>query len=128
MNSGFFAPLPLRLFSLRCGSACSVSGGFSDSRPWPRLSKRPGAGENSRTMPNKDAVVVILAAGKGTRLKSSVAKVLHPVGGRPLVEHVMRACTPLRPKRIVAVVGHQAEQVTAVLEPLEAHTVLQQPQ
>jgi len=79
-------------------------------------------------MPNKDAVVVILAAGKGTRLKSSVAKVLHPVGGRPLVEHVMRACTPLRPKRIVAVVGHQAEQVTAVLEPLEAHTVLQQPQ
>ena len=79
-------------------------------------------------MPNKDAVVVILAAGKGTRLKSSVAKVLHPVGGRPVVEHVMRACTPLRPKRIVAIVGHQAEQVTAVLEPLEAHAVLQQPQ
>jgi bifunctional UDP-N-acetylglucosamine pyrophosphorylase/glucosamine-1-phosphate N-acetyltransferase len=86
------------------------------------------AGENSRTMPNKDVVMVVLAAGKGTRLKSSLAKVLHPAGGRPLVEHVVRCCLPLKPKRIVAVVGHQAEQVTAVVEPLEAQTVLQQPQ
>ena len=41
-------------------------------------------------MPNKDVVMVILAAGKGTRLKSSLAKVLHPAGGRPLVDHVVR--------------------------------------
>src|SRR5262245_18796298 len=40
--------------------------------------KAARAGENSRTMPNKDVAVVILAAGKGTRLKSSLAKVLHP--------------------------------------------------
>jgi len=79
-------------------------------------------------MPNKDVVMVILAAGKGTRLKSSLAKVLHPAGGRPLVEHVVRCCLPLKPKRIVAVVGHQAEQVTAVVEPFEAQSVLQQPQ
>ena len=79
-------------------------------------------------MPNKDVVMVILAAGKGTRLKSSLAKVLHPAGGRPLVDHVVRCCAPLKPKKIVAVVGHQAEQVTAVVEPLEAQTVLQQPQ
>ncbi|HEY1424735.1 MAG TPA: bifunctional UDP-N-acetylglucosamine diphosphorylase/glucosamine-1-phosphate N-acetyltransferase GlmU [Candidatus Acidoferrum sp.] len=79
-------------------------------------------------MPNKDVVVVILAAGKGTRLKSSLAKVLHPAGGRSLIEHVVRACAPLKTKRMVAVVGHQAEQVTAALEPLEAPTVLQQPQ
>jgi bifunctional UDP-N-acetylglucosamine pyrophosphorylase/glucosamine-1-phosphate N-acetyltransferase len=79
-------------------------------------------------MPNKDVVMVILAAGKGTRLKSSLAKVLHPAGGRPLVEHVVRCCLLLKPKRIVAVVGHQAERVSAVVEPLEAQTVFQQPQ
>src|SRR5260370_42057121 len=79
-------------------------------------------------MPNKDVVIVILAAGKGTRLKSSVAKVLHPAGGRPLVEHVVRCCAPLKPKRIVAVVGHQREQVAEVVEPIEVQTALQQPQ
>jgi bifunctional UDP-N-acetylglucosamine pyrophosphorylase / glucosamine-1-phosphate N-acetyltransferase len=79
-------------------------------------------------MPNKDVVIIILAAGKGTRLKSSLAKVLHPAGGRPLIEHVVRCCAPLKPKRVVTVVGHQAEQVIAVVEPLEAQSVLQQPQ
>jgi bifunctional UDP-N-acetylglucosamine pyrophosphorylase / glucosamine-1-phosphate N-acetyltransferase len=77
---------------------------------------------------NKDLVFVILAAGKGTRLKSSLAKVLHAAGGRPLVEHVVRACQPLHAKKIIVVVGHQAEKVQAVVEPLEADAVLQQPQ
>jgi bifunctional UDP-N-acetylglucosamine pyrophosphorylase/glucosamine-1-phosphate N-acetyltransferase len=72
--------------------------------------------------------IVILAAGKGTRLKSSLAKVLHRVGGRTLIEHVLRACTPLRAKKTVVVVGHQAEQVEALVEPLDAESVLQQPQ
>ena len=79
-------------------------------------------------MPNKDVVIVILAAGKGTRLKSSLTKVLHPAGGRPLIEHVVRYCRPLKPKRVVTVVGHQAEQVSAAVERLDAQTVLQQPQ
>ena len=79
-------------------------------------------------MPNKDVVIVILAAGKGTRLKSSLAKVLHRAGGRALIEHVVRCCAPLKPKRIVTIVGHQAEQVTAAAGPLESQTVLQQPQ
>jgi bifunctional UDP-N-acetylglucosamine pyrophosphorylase/glucosamine-1-phosphate N-acetyltransferase len=79
-------------------------------------------------MANNEVVMVILAAGKGTRLKSSIAKVMHPAGGRPLVEHVVRACLPLKTKRIVAVVGHQAEQVTAVVEPFDAQIVVQQPQ
>jgi bifunctional UDP-N-acetylglucosamine pyrophosphorylase/glucosamine-1-phosphate N-acetyltransferase len=79
-------------------------------------------------MTNKDVAILILAAGKGTRLKSSLAKVLHAAGGRSLVEHVVRACEPLRAKKIIAVVGHQAEKVTAVLEPFEVTTVLQQPQ
>jgi bifunctional UDP-N-acetylglucosamine pyrophosphorylase/glucosamine-1-phosphate N-acetyltransferase len=79
-------------------------------------------------MSNQDLAIVILAAGKGTRLKSSVAKVLHRAGGRALVEHVVRACAPLKARKTVVVVGHQAEEVSAVVELLGAETVLQQPQ
>ena len=79
-------------------------------------------------MPNHDLAIVILAAGKGTRLKSSLAKVLHRAGGRSLVEQIVRACEPLKPRETVVVVGHQSEQVSAVVEPLGAVTVLQQPQ
>ena len=71
---------------------------------------------------------VILAAGKGTRLRSSLAKVLHRAGGRTLLEHVVRACLPLRAREIVAIVGHQAEAVTAGVAPLGVRAVLQQPQ
>ena len=77
---------------------------------------------------NKDVVILVLAAGKGTRLKSSLAKVLHAAGGRPLVEHVVRACLPAGAKKIIVVVGHQAEKVEAIVEPLGVETVLQQPQ
>src|ERR1051325_2145860 len=90
--------------------------------------KASRARENSRTMPNKDVVLIILAAGKGTRLKSSVAKVLHSAGGRPRIEHVLRACVPVKVKRIVTVVGYQSDQVKAAVESLETQTVLQQPQ
>ncbi len=79
-------------------------------------------------MANSDFVIVILGAGKGTRLKSSLAKVLHRAGGRSLVEHVVRACQPLKAREIIAVVGHQAEDVTAALVPLGAKTALQKPQ
>src|SRR5207237_1261353 len=79
-------------------------------------------------MSNNDLAVIILAAGKGTRLKSSLAKVLHPAGGRTLVEHVVRSCEALKARETVVVVGHQAEQVAAVVEPFGAVTVLQQPQ
>jgi bifunctional UDP-N-acetylglucosamine pyrophosphorylase/glucosamine-1-phosphate N-acetyltransferase len=79
-------------------------------------------------MSNNDLAIVVLAAGKGTRLKSSLAKVLHRAGGRTLVEHIVRACEPLKARETVVVVGHQAEQVAALVEPLGAVIVLQQPQ
>src|SRR6267378_1979079 len=79
-------------------------------------------------MSNNNIAIVILAAGKGTRLKSSLAKVLHRAGGRTLVEQIVRSCEPLKARETVVVVGHQAEQVAAVVEPLGALTVLQQPQ
>src|ERR1700736_6189298 len=79
-------------------------------------------------MKTHDLAIVILAAGKGTRLKSSRAKVLHRAGGRTLVEQVIRACAPLGAKKTIVVVGYQSEVVTATVEPFSATTVLQQPQ
>jgi bifunctional UDP-N-acetylglucosamine pyrophosphorylase / glucosamine-1-phosphate N-acetyltransferase len=58
--------------------------------------------------------ILILAAGKGTRMKSRKAKVLHSVGGATLVGHVVRASQPVS-KEILVVVGHQADQVKALL-------------
>ncbi len=82
----------------------------------------------SRTPALAEFSAVVLAAGKGTRLRSSLAKVLHRAGGRTLVEHVVRACLPLRAREIVVIVGHQAEMVGACVTPLGPRTVLQQPQ
>ena len=79
-------------------------------------------------MPLPDFSVVILAAGKGTRLRSGLAKALHRAGGRTLVEHVVQASQQLKPRAVIAVVGYQAEQVTGVVSPLGARTALQQPQ
>ena len=55
--------------------------------------------------------VLILAAGLGTRMKSSQAKVLHKIGSRPLIAHVLRAAAKLDPENILVVVGHQAGKV-----------------
>src|SRR5581483_11726184 len=57
-----------------------------------------------------------------------LAKVLHRAGGRALLEHVIRACQALKPAQIIAVVGHQAEEVGALAKGLGAQTVLQMPQ
>lgn len=55
--------------------------------------------------------VVVLAAGQGKRMRSSLPKVLHPLGGKPLIGHVLDAVAELRPTAVHVVVGHQAEQV-----------------
>jgi bifunctional UDP-N-acetylglucosamine pyrophosphorylase / glucosamine-1-phosphate N-acetyltransferase len=57
--------------------------------------------------------VLILAAGLGTRMKSDQAKVLHRLGSRPLISHVLRTAAALNPENIFVVVGHQAEKVEA---------------
>ena len=75
-----------------------------------------------------DTSIVILAAGKGTRMRSDLAKVLHRAGGRPLIEQVIRACQPLKAAQILVVVGHQAEEVGTVVAQLGAQTIVQQPQ
>jgi bifunctional UDP-N-acetylglucosamine pyrophosphorylase/glucosamine-1-phosphate N-acetyltransferase len=77
---------------------------------------------------HSDTAVVILAAGKGTRMRSNLAKVLHRSGGRTLIEHVVRACLPLKAAQLLVVVGHQADEVGAVAENLGAQVILQKPQ
>lgn len=60
---------------------------------------------------NKPLNVLIMAAGLGTRMKSKRAKVLHELGGSPLIAHVVRAAQALDPHSIITIVGHQAEEV-----------------
>jgi bifunctional UDP-N-acetylglucosamine pyrophosphorylase/glucosamine-1-phosphate N-acetyltransferase len=59
--------------------------------------------------------VLILAAGKGTRMHAQQAKVLHPLGGIPLVAHPIHTAQSLSPERIVLIVGHQAQAVESAL-------------
>ncbi|MEJ7842654.1 MAG: bifunctional UDP-N-acetylglucosamine diphosphorylase/glucosamine-1-phosphate N-acetyltransferase GlmU [Rubrobacter sp.] len=70
---------------------------------------------------------VILAAGRGTRMRSNRAKVLHTLCGVPMVNYVIEATRPLLPEGLFVVVGHQAELVEAVLPP-DATPVLQEEQ
>lgn len=64
--------------------------------------------------------VLVLAAGLGTRMRSGLAKVLHRIDNRPLVNHVCRTATALAPRKIYVVIGHQGEEVkNAVLEELD---------
>ena len=73
--------------------------------------------------------VAVLAAGKGTRMKSALPKVLQPLAGATLVERVLASAGNLQPERRILIVGHQAERVEQTLNALEGlEFVLQQPQ
>jgi len=73
--------------------------------------------------------IVIMAAGKGTRLKSKRAKVLHEIGGRPLVQHVIvSAAQVVPPQDILVIVGHQADAVQAAVRDTGVRFALQQEQ
>jgi bifunctional UDP-N-acetylglucosamine pyrophosphorylase/glucosamine-1-phosphate N-acetyltransferase len=71
-----------------------------------------------------DLTVIVLAAGGGTRMKSKTAKVLHEIGGRTMVGHVLAAVGGLGPTRVVAVVGHQRDQVGPHIRSLMPDVVL----
>lgn len=66
-------------------------------------------------MTERSLAVVILAAGQGTRMKSTLPKVLHRIGGRSLIAHVLDTAAGIAPEQIVAVVRHEREQVTAAI-------------
>lgn len=72
--------------------------------------------------------VAILAAGRGTRMKSALPKVLHTLGGRSLLQRVLDSCVSLSPKRRFAIVGYQGEQVKTALQSLPDLEFVDQPQ
>ncbi|MDG1707801.1 MAG: bifunctional UDP-N-acetylglucosamine diphosphorylase/glucosamine-1-phosphate N-acetyltransferase GlmU [Emcibacteraceae bacterium] len=78
-------------------------------------------------MAQSDLAIIILAAGKGTRMKSNLHKVLHPIGGRPMLEHLMATVDELSPTKKVIVVGAGKEQVENAVGD-RAEVVLQEPQ
>jgi len=77
----------------------------------------------------KNTAIAIMAAGKGTRLKSRHPKVLHEVGGKPLLAHAIAAATKLVPAHdVYAIIGHEAERVRAAVEHTGVGFVLQKEQ
>ena len=66
----------------------------------------------------KNLCVLILAAGKGTRMKSPLPKPLHIVCGLPIIAHILKAAQALGPAAIGIVVGHEAETVVKTIQPL----------
>ncbi|WEK00429.1 MAG: bifunctional UDP-N-acetylglucosamine diphosphorylase/glucosamine-1-phosphate N-acetyltransferase GlmU [Candidatus Sphingomonas phytovorans] len=76
-------------------------------------------------MTNRPVAAIILAAGKGTRMKSDLHKVLHPIAGRPMLLHLIDSVSALEPERTVVVTGAGREQVEAAVSPLGVMTVVQ---
>jgi bifunctional UDP-N-acetylglucosamine pyrophosphorylase/glucosamine-1-phosphate N-acetyltransferase len=78
--------------------------------------------------PPRPFAAIILAAGKGTRMKSDLHKVLHPIAGRPMLAHLLATVDALGPHRTVVVVGSGREQVEPLVAAHGGEVVLQEPQ
>src|SRR6202142_1287815 len=73
--------------------------------------------------------IAIMAAGKGTRLQSKHPKVLHEVGGKPLLSHVIAAASKVvAPQHVYAIIGHEADRVREAVAATGVGFVLQHPQ
>jgi bifunctional UDP-N-acetylglucosamine pyrophosphorylase/glucosamine-1-phosphate N-acetyltransferase len=68
-------------------------------------------------MTNSAIAVVILAAGKGTRMKSDLPKVMHAVAGRPMIAHLLDTVATLSPEKVIVVVGLDMDEVTQAVAP-----------
>src|SRR6202167_365776 len=79
-------------------------------------------------MTTSKVAAIILAAGKGTRMRSGRAKVLHELGGEPIIARAVRAVAALEADPVVIVVGHQAREVEAAIKFPNARFALQEPQ
>src|SRR6266496_5654576 len=83
----------------------------------------------SRPETSRKTAIAIMAAGKGTRLKSKHPKVLHEVGGKPLLAHVIAAARKVVPgEDIFAIIGHEADAVQRAVEGTGIRFVRQEPQ
>ncbi len=93
---------------------------------WPVA--EPNSSEPTQATPaaraSGDLTVIVLAAGGGTRMRSKRMKVLHEIGGRSMIGHVLTAVRAVEPRRVVAVVGNQREQVVPEVTSYVADAVL----
>src|SRR6202162_4446704 len=102
-------------------SSFSASSGTSSPKHTSSLSPY-GSGATS----GPRMAVAIMAAGKGSRLKSQIPKVLHEVGGKPLLAHVIRASVSIVPaKDVYAIIGHEADRVRAAMKHTGVNFVVQ---
>ena len=74
---------------------------------------------------NKPLAVVILAAGKGTRMNSKLPKVLHEINGKPMIEVVINTSQKLNPEKIIAIIGYKKELVENALKSYEINFAVQ---
>ena len=73
--------------------------------------------------------VAILAAGKGTRMESSLPKVLHKISGKSLLQRVIDSCAQLKPDQIFVITGHKSKEVKkSIPNDKKIHVVIQEPQ
>ncbi len=86
---------------------------------------QPFSAQSPARIPAHPIAVVILAAGKGTRMKSDLHKVLHPIAGRPMLLHLVASAAALHPVKTVVVTGAGREQVERAVAPLGIATALQ---
>jgi bifunctional UDP-N-acetylglucosamine pyrophosphorylase/glucosamine-1-phosphate N-acetyltransferase len=83
---------------------------------------------NSAMTATRPVAAIILAAGMGTRMKSDLHKVLHPLAARPMLAHLLASVEALSPERVVVVVGAGREQVAPLVEGQGGKVVVQEPQ
>ena len=76
----------------------------------------------------RQLAVIVLAAGQGTRMKSDVHKVLHPIAGRPMLLHLLDSVTQLDPAHVIVVAGARREQIEAAVTPLGVTVAYQEEQ
>jgi bifunctional UDP-N-acetylglucosamine pyrophosphorylase/glucosamine-1-phosphate N-acetyltransferase len=79
-------------------------------------------------MQEQDLAVIILAAGKGSRMQTSLTKVLIPIAEKPILEYVLDVAEKMHPARTIVVVGHQADQVQETFSKRSLEFVLQKEQ
>ncbi len=98
--------------------------------PKTRTKTKPKSSRSNNATPQRPRVAIaIMAAGKGTRLKSKYPKVLHEVGGKPIISHVIATATKVVPTRdIFVIVGHEAERVRNAVASTGVNFVVQSEQ
>lgn len=82
-----------------------------------KTASAPQSSSAPRAQASKELAVIILAAGKGTRMKSRLAKVLHPIAGLPMISHIVKAAEAMSPKKIVVVLAPGMDEVATAVAP-----------